>query len=258
MLDPFERAEVAAAFGVPETQVDRDHFISHVLVALSTLDAPVTFFGGTALSRTHVNDPAEGARLSEDIDLYGAGRGTLAELLERELPVLIRREFPRAFWDPGLTAVRSVESGQLVSREGLRLRVQVLEHDDFARYPVEARDVLLRYSDLPASVRLTVPTLTAFAAMKVVAWFHRGTARDLYDLAQLARLQALNVSTADLVREVAGISVRPYFFTKAPLDWATQLAHQTGQLTSAEECLSAVRRAFAEALDWDQDTASDQ
>ncbi|WP_020523472.1 hypothetical protein [Catelliglobosispora koreensis] len=60
------------------------------------------------------------------------------------------------------------------------------------------------------------------------------------------------------VREVAGISVRPYFFTKAPLDWATQLAPQTGQLTSAEECLSAVRLAFAEALDWDQDTAREQ
>jgi predicted nucleotidyltransferase component of viral defense system len=52
MLDPRELAEIAAAFGVADEQVRRDHLISHVLAALSDLGAPVVFFGGTGLART--------------------------------------------------------------------------------------------------------------------------------------------------------------------------------------------------------------
>ena len=47
---------VAAKFGVGMEQVRRDHLISHILGALTTMDGTddLTFFGGTALSRTHL------------------------------------------------------------------------------------------------------------------------------------------------------------------------------------------------------------
>ena len=78
-LEDMER--VAARFGVGMEQVRRDHLISHVLAAIaadiSTDD--VVFFGGTALSRTHLAD----ARLSEDIDLVArTPRADLARQLE--------------------------------------------------------------------------------------------------------------------------------------------------------------------------------
>jgi predicted nucleotidyltransferase component of viral defense system len=61
-----ERDSIAAQFGVPTEQVERDHLISHVLAFLSTtLGEQVQFIGGTALARTHL----PGGRLSEDIDL---------------------------------------------------------------------------------------------------------------------------------------------------------------------------------------------
>jgi predicted nucleotidyltransferase component of viral defense system len=56
-----EWQQVASRFGVGMEQVRRDHLISHVLAAIScdvSTDALV-FFGGTALSRTHLADAAE-------------------------------------------------------------------------------------------------------------------------------------------------------------------------------------------------------
>jgi predicted nucleotidyltransferase component of viral defense system len=257
MLEPEELATVADAFGVSEAQVQRDHFISHILAAIAASESQVTFFGGTALARTHLADSVEGARLSEDIDLYTDQRGHVASILDRELPALLRREFPGAVWDPSISEVRSVDSGQLVSREGLRVRVQLLDsgnhHLHLARFPTETREVLLRYSDLAGAVTMRVPTIQSFAAMKLMAWMDRHTARDLYDLAGLARLGALDQTSAELVREASGLSVRSHFFTKEPKDWAAQLAHQTGGLISASQCLSTVRSALSVALEWDTD-----
>ena len=78
MLESDELVTVASAYGVADGQVRRDHLISHVLLALSTADVPVTFFGGTALARTFLTDPEIGARLSEDIDLCAAERADVA------------------------------------------------------------------------------------------------------------------------------------------------------------------------------------
>ena len=70
MLAPAELAAVADAFGVSDAQVRRDHLISHLLAALSgSARDRVVFFGGTALSRTHLPD----GRLSEDLDLWALG-----------------------------------------------------------------------------------------------------------------------------------------------------------------------------------------
>jgi len=47
MLDPRELEEVAAAFGVADAQVRRDHLISHILAAVADLALTITFFGKT-------------------------------------------------------------------------------------------------------------------------------------------------------------------------------------------------------------------
>jgi len=63
--DDLERTR--RVFGVAESQVIRDHLISHLLAAISASDlsAALVFFGGTALCRSFLPEH----RLSEDIDL---------------------------------------------------------------------------------------------------------------------------------------------------------------------------------------------
>lgn len=254
MIDPAEHAKIAAAFGVADAQVRRDHLISHVLSAIAGLDLPLTFFGGTALARTHICDPAGGARLSEDIDLYSPQRRTVAKVLDDRLPFLLRREFPRTRWDPPLSAVRAVDAAQLATGDGLRVRIQLLDsggdHQDLARFPTEVRAIELRYRDL-SDATLRVPTLSAFAAMKTIAWADRHTARDLYDLAGIAGIGGLTDDVATQVHAATGWSITAGLFSSLPaLDWTAQLAHQTATLPTAERCLSDVRRAFAAVLDW--------
>lgn len=256
MLDPEEAASVEAAYGVPASQVHLDHMISHILEAIAELDQPLTFFGGTALARTHLADPAAGGRLSEDIDLYSSVRRETAAALDRHPPPrLVRREFPRARWDPPLSAVRAVEPGHLVSESGVRVQIQLLDsqnsHHDLAHWPTEMRTVHLRYSDATSSAQLRVPTLPAAAAMKTAAWIDRKAARDLYDLAGLARIGALTNEAAALFRRATGLRITPYLFNKQPaMQWETQLAHQTRRLPPAQHCLAEVREAYSVALGW--------
>lgn len=255
MLDPEEAVSVEAAYGVPAAQVHLDHMISHILGAIAGLDQPLTFFGGTALARTHLADPAAGGRLSEDIDLYSSARPEVAATLDQHLPRLLRREFPRAHWDPPLSAVRAVEPGHLISEDGVRVRIQLLDsqnsHHDLAHWPTEIRTVHLRYSDTTGSAQLRVPTLPAAAAMKTAAWIDRKAARDLYDLAGLARVGALTNEAATLFRHATGLRITPHMFDRLPaLEWETQLAHQTRHLPPAQHCLVEVREAYAMALGW--------
>jgi hypothetical protein len=57
VLDPAQLLGVAETFGVDESQVLRDHLISHLLAAISAEVAEqVVFFGGTALARTVIPD----------------------------------------------------------------------------------------------------------------------------------------------------------------------------------------------------------
>jgi nucleotidyltransferase AbiEii toxin of type IV toxin-antitoxin system len=255
VLDPDELDAVGAAYGVLEEQVRRDHLISHVLHAVSTLESPPVFFGGTALARTHLTTPELGGRLSEDIDLMTCRRRELASALDERLPVMLRREFPRTRWAVSLSDVRAVDPAQLVTGDGLRLRIQLLDldtgHADWKRWPVEERTIVTRYADVRARTVLPVPTLDAFTGMKTVAFADRRAARDLYDLAALARIGAVTPHSAELVRSVTGVLPTPHWFEE-PLvtDWAVQLAHQTADLPSAQDCLNDVRDAFANALGW--------
>ncbi|TGA90715.1 hypothetical protein [Streptomyces sp. MZ04] len=163
MLDRSDLARIGAEYGAAEQQVRRDHLISHVLWALASLDLPVVFFGGTALSRTHLTTAASGdaphdggvrRSASEAIDLYTDDRPAVADALDSRIPRLLRREFPRSRWEPALSGVRGVDPAQLVTGDGLRLRVQLLDthtgHSEWKRWPTERRSVELRYRDVPA------------------------------------------------------------------------------------------------------------
>lgn len=214
MLDPDELMNTAAAFGVSEDQVRRDHLISHILSALGELDAPLLFFGGTALARTHLADPASGGRLSEDIDLCTSDRRDVATLLTDQLPRLLRREFPGCTWQPLLSSVQAVQPAQLVS--------------------------------------LTVPTALSFVGMKTVAWMDRAAARDLYDLARSSERGAVTSEVEPLIRRITGWKVAPHCFASAPAsEWQNALSHQTRHLPTAQQCLHTVTTAFASALEWD-------
>ncbi|GHH62958.1 nucleotidyl transferase AbiEii/AbiGii toxin family protein [Lentzea cavernae] len=253
MLDLEELTEVADLFGVAEEQVRRDHLISHVLAGLPEIAPDVLFVGGTALARTHLADPAAGGRLSEDIDLWTPDRSSVATALDERLPRLLGREFPRTYWDPPLRATRSaVEPAVLVAASNLRVRVQLLDHGDWASWPSETVRIETRYSDITSVVMLKVPTLQAFAAMKTLAWADRHAARDLYDLARLAELGALTSEAAELVRSATGVSVQKYEFASLPsgLGWKSQLAHQTSELPPPQWCLQAVRDAYGKAVGW--------
>ncbi|MEU6764372.1 nucleotidyl transferase AbiEii/AbiGii toxin family protein [Streptomyces sp. NPDC046853] len=255
MLDRSDLTRVGAEYGAAEQQVRRDHLISHVLRALASLDLPVVFFGGTALARTHLTTAESGGRLSEDIDLFTDDRPAVAAALDSAVPRLLRREFPRSRWEPALNGVRGVDPAQLVTDDGLRLRVQLLAtntgHSDWKRWPTERRGVELRYRDVRGPAVLTVPTLSAFVAMKVSAYGDRHAPRDLFDLWALARSGSIGADAAELMRAATGTAPAPHMFASLPeMEWEAQLAHQTGNLPSPEECLDAVRTAFAKALAW--------
>lgn len=91
-----------ARFGVADDQVRRDHAISHILGGISNrLRDDVIFFGGTALSRTHLVH----ARLSEDIDLIALGdRREIAERLVTSINTALLRTHGRLSWLPSFTA----------------------------------------------------------------------------------------------------------------------------------------------------------
>jgi predicted nucleotidyltransferase component of viral defense system len=253
VLEQDELVAVADLFGVAEDQVRRDHLISHVLAALPEVAPDVLFVGGTALARTHLADPAAGGRLSEDIDLWVPERRSVATALDERLPRQLRREFPGTSWNPSLRSAKSaIEPGLLVTTTGLRVRIQLIDHGDWARWPSETARIETRYRDITSKVELKVPTLPAFAAMKTLAWKDRHAARDLYDLAHLSELGALSHEAAELVRDATGASVQKYEFASLPagLEWQAQLAHQTRALPPPERCLEVVRKAYGAALGW--------
>lgn len=247
MISRTEVAALATHFGVPEPQIVRDHLISHVLAALApastALTETITFFGGTALCRTWLPD----TRLSEDIDLLVETPSVgprLTALLTRSL----RREFPDHRWTH-LETGHDVATWELTATD-LRVRTQLVEwRHGWRVIPTIVTPVRLRYSDLPPTVDLSVPTPNGFAAMKLLAWFDRQTPRDLYDLAGLAEAGHIDRVAADLVRTIAGFTPSPATFgTRMPpmLDaaWPVELGHQMSVPRSAAECHAIVRLAL--------------
>ena len=83
-MNTDERDSVATQFGVSMMQIERDHFISHLLAFLSReFGNRIQFIGGTALARTHLPT----GRLSENIDLIATqDRKVLAGSRSRTTP----------------------------------------------------------------------------------------------------------------------------------------------------------------------------
>jgi predicted nucleotidyltransferase component of viral defense system len=249
MLDPTERDAVAEAFGVADVQVRRDHLISHLLAALSrALPDAVTFFGGTALARTHLPD----GRLSEDLDLIAVGsRARVVSDVESTLASSVRRTFGRLTWTPPLTSVRDVDPAVLTTADGLTVRVQLLDPVGCPPWPIESHVLTQRYSDAPPA-RLRVPTLQAFVAMKTTAWADRHAARDLFDLYGLARHGAVDAEALGLYLR-HGPTGRPpadWLFDEPPTEqeWRDQLGGQTRLSVGSAEAAAVVRDAWADAL----------
>ena len=246
-LSRRELAHYVERFGVAEEQVHRDHLISILLAALAASgDAEhLVFFGGTALSRTHLVD----FRLSEDIDLLTlAPRGEVAGRLQRVLDRAVARTHGRATWTPDLADTKGAQAATMTVGDGLRVQVQLLTADHYPAWPTETTTVEQRYTNVRPA-QLHTLTLEAFVAAKTAAWIDRQAPRDLYDLYGLARKRAITAGAADLYRRhgPSGNNPGPWAFDTAPSEtaWRAALAHQCRLQVTATDALEVVARAWA-------------
>lgn len=248
MITIEELRSFAERFGVPDAQIARDHLISHLLHALPhVLDDESVFFGGTALCRTHLVD----WRLSEDIDLLVGEPRRCKESLAADLPRQLRREYP------GLEVAWSRDGVTHVGRAsapGLMVRLQLVELDaSYRRYPMQLEDVHLRYSDLPDTIALRVPTSAGATAMKINAWIGRHAARDLADLYGLARQGYITHDAVALAHSVSQAVISQEFdarFCPTVEEWHTALAAQMNQVPDLREAFDTARAAVAAAAGW--------
>jgi len=78
-----------------------------------------------------------------------------------------------------------------------------------------------------SETRLVVPTLPAFVAMKLTAWLDRRAARDLFDLAALARLGAVTDEVFELVETALGYRPSAAMLRLEPQgNWNIELSNQ--------------------------------
>ncbi len=243
-----EWTAVAERFGADLEQVRRDHLISHVLAAIAA-DVPtddLAFFGGTALSRTHLDD----ARLSEDIDLVAlAPRNHVAAAIEAAVRRGLARTHGRPTWRPALTATRGAEPAVLEVDDTLGIQVQLVTGEGFL-WPTEVRDIEQRYSDAPPA-RLRTLTAAGFASAKLATWMERHAPRDLYDLWALAERGWIDAKAVEVFVR-CGPTGRPpaeWVFAAAPGEdaWRRALGHQTRLRVTAAEAVAVARSAWAAA-----------
>ncbi len=246
MIDPTEIEAAATEFGTPQSQIHRDYLISHVIEALGGWpdQDELTFFGGTALCRTWLPN----LRLSEDIDLL-LDEPSKSSDIRRHISRRLRREFPNLEWT-SLGTRHDVETWTLASDQ-LNIKVQ------FAAWrfgwkdtiPTTRTGIQLRYSDLPETAELNVPSSSGFAAMKLLAWFDRFVPRDLFDLAALADSNHIDEAATTIVKKIAGYTpnrntVGPKVPRQVADVWQDELGHQLANVRSPDDCLSALRDAL--------------
>jgi predicted nucleotidyltransferase component of viral defense system len=249
--EDLERA--TARFRVADDQVRRDHAISHILAGISkTLRDGVIFFGGTALSRTHLVH----ARLSEDIDLIALGdRSETAERLTSAIDNALSRTHGRLAWSPPFTS-KDVDPAIVETPTGIAIRVQLLAKKSYEPWPTEIRGIEQRYADAPPA-ELRVPTIESFVGWKTTAWHVRGASRDLYDLWASAEEGLITREAANLFAKhgTSGTRPREFMFAKAPseTEWQASLSAQTQLEITASDALEVVRNAWAAAVGevWD-------
>lgn len=243
-----EWAAVTERFGVDLEQVRRDHLISHVLAALaaSVSTDDLVFYGGTALSRTHLAD----ARLSEDIDLVAlAPRSQVAADIERAVRRGLARTHGRPSWRPALTETRGSAPAVLEVDGALGIQVQLIADDGFL-WPTNVREIDQRYADAPPA-RLRTLTAASFAAAKLATWMERRAPRDLYDLWALAEGGLIDATAVDVfvTKGPTGKPPATWVFDTVPDEaaWRRALSHQTRLRVTAAEALAATRDAWTAA-----------
>ncbi len=212
MIGIEEVTQYAARFGAPQSQIIRDHLISHVLLAIGTdpqTSRYVTFFGGTGLCRTWLPE----LRLSEDIDLLVDSKEAGAEIT-KQVSRHLRRQFPNHQWAQ-LGSAHDVDTWSLSSGDSA-VKIQFVSwRREWKLIPTTIFGVQLRYSDLPDTVELIVPTASGFATMKLLAWFDRAAPRDLFDLAAQAQAGHIDVPAIQLVQKDCRAPTNIYLFGKA-------------------------------------------
>jgi hypothetical protein len=147
--------------------------------------------------------------------------------------------------------VRDVEPAVLTTTDGVSVRVQLLGQTGYPLWPVQSCPLVQRYSDvLPAT--LVVPTRSAFAAWKTVAWGDRAAPRDLFDLWSLASIDAVDSEAAILFAKHGPTNKPPSktLFVRPPEEvvWRRDLSSQTRLQVSAADALAVVRRAWQAAV----------
>jgi len=247
VLDPDEQIAVEQRFGVAAEQVVRDHVISHALAAIASIGTDdVVFFGGTALSRTHLAD----VRLSEDIDLIARGdRGELGDRIEAAIVTRFRRTFGAVTFTPHVRDTRH-PNPSMMQVGTTRVQIQLLSSEGYPDWPTEVVEIEQRYSDAP-SARLRVLTPAAFVASKLSSWNDRAAPRDLYDLWALAVAGKIDAEAGKLFgRYGPYTSASKVAFTLLPTDaeWYDALAHQCKPVVSPAQAAAAVHKAVASLI----------
>lgn len=243
MIPPAEIESTAATFGAPETQIVRDHLISHVLAVLGE-STDLVFFGGTALCRTWLPN----LRLSEDIDLL-VNDFRDADKRRQMVSRYLRLHFEDLVWTAAGSS-HDVETWML-STGSIEVKVQfaLWRHGWREIVPCVQRPVQLRYSDLAPTVDFVVPTGVGFAAMKVIAWMDRAAPRDLYDLAALAEAGHLNAEAIAVTNRLSGftptaMSIGNVAMAKVEGAWINELGHQGATERNPSQCMDLVRSAL--------------
>jgi len=244
VLDHDEQVAVEQRFGVAAEQVVRDHVISHALAAIASIGTDdVVFFGGTALSRTHLAD----VRLSEDIDLIARGdRGELADRIEAAIVTRFRRAFGTVTFTPRIRETRH-PNPSVMQVGTARVQIQLLSSEGYPDWPTEVADIEQRYSDAPPA-RLRVLTPAAFVASKLASWNDRAAPRDLYDLWALAAAGKIDAEAEKVFgRYGPYTSTSKVAFTRLPTDaeWYDALAHQCTPVVTPAQAAGVVRGAIA-------------
>jgi predicted nucleotidyltransferase component of viral defense system len=248
MIEADEVRAAAARWGTASDQILKDHLISHLLNALRDVDG-IVFYGGTALNRTYLSD-----RLSEDIDLYLDPRAPAAP--DKVIALLLSRN-KREF--PDLQVEAAVGEGYVrtysATTETHRVQIEFVgPRPEHRSIEVHRSGIDLRYSDLPDSLSLVTPTLVAFYALKAAAFEERHLERDLFDLAGLARVDAINRNALEALRAFRGGGPTQWMYqddrAPEPRAWTVALAHQTGVLGDPRQALASVREALAAAGAW--------
>lgn len=247
VLDPDDRRRIARQFGVATPQVLRDHVISHALAAIATLESPqITFFGGTALSRTLLPD----VRLSEDIDLLVEGpRAAIAAEIEHAVSVGLQRSFGTVTFIPRLADIRGAQPS-VMTVGTTSIQLQILATKGFPAYPTEIRPIIQRYADAPPAI-LRVFTPAAFVSSKLAVWVTRRAPRDLYDLWALAARGHFTAEAMDLFETHGPHTIASRVtFSGLPSDdtWTSALAHQCIPAVGPVEAASIVKASIDLAL----------